>query len=316
MISSAVAGVPAMKKLGFWLRLRDAIPCSESNNAVVSNLRGTVMIKRNLHLLIDDRKLWMSQAVLEVADLPTIRAVSLSNIQRWKAQGVWGRVYDQWQEIMAHAGDDEIIHIMTGDGDEPNRLRQSMPYTGIIDEETRQKVLARYHKACDENEVPDPQTVGQQVKRRRRALGLTQQRLANLAEVSRRTIRRLEASTAGDLDRLFFDVVLVLGLSVDTLSLVAREKKKGLWMAARSSSISYTTEINEDQLRQALASGEAVKGVESNLRYFLDEVKVQMVVMAIEETARLESVHPARIWPNLDKLAAQLSQHRALLWAY
>jgi transcriptional regulator with XRE-family HTH domain len=274
------------------------------------------MFRRHSQLLVNDRKLWMSQAVLDVADLTTIRAKSLSNLQRWKAQGVWGLAYEQWWEIMEHAGDDEIIHIMTGEGDKPNRLRQAMPYTGIIDEETRQKVLARYHKACDENEVPDPQTVGQQVKRRRRALGLMQQRLANLAEVSRRTVRRLEASTAGDLDRLFFDVVLVLGLSVDTLSLVARQKKRGLWMAARSSSISYRSEINEDELRQALATGEAVKGVEANLICFLDEIPVQMVVMAIEETALLELVHPARIWPNLDKLAAQLSQHRALLWAY
>jgi hypothetical protein len=111
------------------------------------------MIRRNLHLLIDDRKLWMSQAVLEVADLPTIRAVSLSNLQRWKAQGTWGRVYDQWREIMEHSGDDEIIHIMTGEGDEPNRLRQSMPYAGIIDEETRLKVLARYHEACRLNDL-------------------------------------------------------------------------------------------------------------------------------------------------------------------
>jgi hypothetical protein len=110
-------------------------------------------MKRNLHLLIDDRKLWMAQAVLEVADLPTIRATSLSNLERWKAQGTWFPVYDQWWEIMAHAGDDEIIHIMTGEGDEPNRLRQSMPYTGIIDEETRLKVLARYHEACRLNDL-------------------------------------------------------------------------------------------------------------------------------------------------------------------
>jgi DNA-binding XRE family transcriptional regulator len=274
------------------------------------------VLKRNHHLLLDDLKLWPAQAVLEMADLPTIRAVSLSNLERWKAKGTWGRVYEEWRQIMAEAPDHELIRIMTGEGDEPNRLRQSAPYVGIIDDQTRLEIYARYHKACDANEVPDPHTLGQQVKRRRRALGLTQQRLANLAEVSRRTIRRLEVSTAGDLDPLLFYVVLVLGLSVDTLSLAARQKKNGLWMAARSSSISYTTEINEDQLRQALATGEVVKGVESNLRYFLEEVKVQMVVMAIEETARLESVHPARIWPNLTKLAAQLDAKRALLWAY
>ncbi|KAL0630832.1 hypothetical protein Q9L58_010313 [Maublancomyces gigas] len=260
--------------------------------------------------------LWLAEAVLQMADLPTIRAVSLSNLERWKAKGTWGRAYEEWRQIMEQAPDHELIHIMTGDGDEPNRLRQSAPYAGIIDEETRLKVYERHREASAKNIILEPESLGQSVKRRRRALGLTQQRFANLAEVSRRTVRRLEASNACSLDPLLFDVVSVLGLNVDTLPLVARQKKKGLWMAARSSSIGYGTEINEDQLRQALATGEAVKGFESNLRYFLEEVPAQMVVMAIEETAQLESVHPARIWSNLTKLAAELRGTRALLWAY
>lgn len=274
------------------------------------------MLKRNTHLLLDDLKLWLAQAVLQTADLPTVRAVSLSNLERWKAQGTWGRVYEEWRQIMAQSPDHELIHIMTGEGDEPNRLRQSAPYVGIIDEETRLKVYARHHKASAENVVPDPETLGQKVKRRRRALGLTQQRLANLAEVSRRTVRRLEVCTASDLDVLHFDVVRVLGLSGDTLSLFAREKKNGLWMAAKSSSISYKTEIDENQLRNALATGEVLGGFKANLHCFLDEVPVPVVVMAVEDTAWLESVHPARIWNNLDKLACQLHRNRALRWAY
>ena len=272
------------------------------------------MLKRNEHLLLDDLKLWLAQAVLEMADLPTVRAVSLSNLERWRAKGTWGRAYEEWRQIVAHAPDHELIHIMTGEGDEPNRLRQSAPYAGIIDEQARLKVYARHDKARAENVVPDPETLGQKVKRRRRALGLTQQHFANLAEVSQGTIRRLEASTATHLDVMLFGVVRVLGLSVDTLSLVARQKKNGLAMCARSSSIGYRSEINEAQLRLALATGEAVKDVEPNLRCFLDEVPVQMVVMAIEETAWLESVHPARIWPNLAKLAAELNGSRTVLW--
>lgn len=114
------------------------------------------MLKRNEHLLLDDLKLWLAQAVLQTADLPTIRAVSLSNLERWKANGTWGRVYEEWRQIMAQSPDHELIHIMTGEGDEPNRLRQSAPYVGIIDEETRQKVLARYYEACRLNDLlPD-----------------------------------------------------------------------------------------------------------------------------------------------------------------
>lgn len=53
---------------------------------------------------------------------------------------------------MMHASDDHIIQIMTGEGDEPNRLRQSIPYPGIVDEETRLKLLAKYHIARAANE--------------------------------------------------------------------------------------------------------------------------------------------------------------------
>lgn len=110
------------------------------------------MVRRNDHLLLDDMKLWMSQAVLEMSDLPTIRAKSLSNLLRWRTKGTWGQVYDQWWQIMTRASDKEIIEIMVGAGDESNRLRQSIPYTGLMDEETRQRILSRYYEAKQLND--------------------------------------------------------------------------------------------------------------------------------------------------------------------
>lgn len=110
------------------------------------------MVRKNPHLLLDDLKLWISQAALSLADLKTIRAKSLSNLQRWRAQGTWGPIYDEWWELMTHASDDHIIQIMTGEGDEPNRLRQSIPYTGIVDEETRLRLVAKYQIARAANE--------------------------------------------------------------------------------------------------------------------------------------------------------------------
>ncbi len=43
------------------------------------------------------------------------------------------------------------------------------------------------------------QTIGKQVRHRRQAVGLTQQRLAKLADLSRQTVQRLEAGTIKDL---------------------------------------------------------------------------------------------------------------------
>lgn len=159
-------------------------------------------------------------------------------------------------------------------------------------------------------------TNGQQIRSRRQALGLTQQRLAKLADLSRQTIQRLEAGTINDLSfRRLARLLGVLGLSFDGPSLAARQRKNGLWMAAKASSVSYRNELTSDQLEQALASGNVLSDFESNLLHFLDEAPVQVVVMAIEETAARESVNPDLIWTNVAKLANQLGGTRWKLWA-
>lgn len=160
------------------------------------------------------------------------------------------------------------------------------------------------------------QSLGQHVQTRRQAVGMTQQRLAKLADLSRQTIQRLEAGTINDLSFQRLTRLLgVLGLSFDGPSLAARQRKNGLWMAAKTSSVSYREELTSDQLEKALASGNAVSGFESNLLHFLDEAPVQVVVMAIEETAQRESVNPTLIWSNVAKLAGQLGGTRSELWA-
>ncbi len=160
------------------------------------------------------------------------------------------------------------------------------------------------------------QTLGQQVHDRRRAVGLTQQRLAHLAGLSRQTIQQLEAGTINDLSfQRLARLLGVLGLSFDAPSLTARQKKNGLRMAANTSSVSYRKKMTGDLLENALASGDPLSGYEANLLHFLDEAPVQVVVMAIEETALRESVNPSQIWSNVAKLADQLGGRRSELWA-
>ncbi len=107
---------------------------------------------KNSHQLLDELKLHLSEETLNVADLTTIRAHSLSNLERWRAQGAWGLAYEEWWGLMMHASDDCIIQMMTGDGDEPNRLRQSMPYVGMLDDETRIEIFAKYQVALAADE--------------------------------------------------------------------------------------------------------------------------------------------------------------------
>ena len=110
------------------------------------------MATRNSHLLLDDLKRWLSQATLDSSDLTTIRARSLSNLRRWKARGTWGPAYDEWLDLMTHAPDDRIVQIMTGEGDQTNRLRQSPLYLGLVDEKTKLELFAKYRLALAANE--------------------------------------------------------------------------------------------------------------------------------------------------------------------
>lgn len=86
--------------------------------------------------------------------------------------------------------------------------------------------------------------VGKAVHVRRLALGLTQLRLARLAGLSRQTVQQLEAGTITDLSfRRVVKLLGVLGLSFAPPTIEAREKKRGLWMAAKSASVSYKGEL-------------------------------------------------------------------------
>lgn len=160
------------------------------------------------------------------------------------------------------------------------------------------------------------QVIGKEVHHRRQAVGLTQQRLAKLANLSRQTVQRLEAGTIKDLSfQRLTELLGVLGLSFDQPTLAARQRKRGLWMAAKTSSVSYRAELTSDQLQHALASGQVPAGRESHLLHFLDEAPMPLVVMAIEETAQREQVEPIAVWSNVTKLAQQLGAVRSALWA-
>lgn len=161
----------------------------------------------------------------------------------------------------------------------------------------------------------DIRTVGKEIRGRREAIGITQDRLAKLAHLSRQTVQRLEAGTIKDLSfQRVASLLAVLGLSFDRVSLDAPKKKRGLWMAAKTSSISYIGDLTEEMLEQILATGKTPIGYEAHIGHLLDEAPVGIVVMAVEEAARHEHRPPAEIWLNVAKLAKMHSNERMELW--
>lgn len=157
--------------------------------------------------------------------------------------------------------------------------------------------------------------IGKKIYMRRKAVGLTQQHLANLSDLSRQTVHRLEAGTLKDLSfQRLIRIMGILGLSFDPPSLAARKRKNGLWMAAKNSSVSYKKEMNVKTLRHALSTGEVPRGYEAQMLHFLDESPVQIVVMAVEEAAIISNEPPTKIWSHLAKLGPVLGAERKKVW--
>ena len=162
----------------------------------------------------------------------------------------------------------------------------------------------------------DLSCLGLSIRQRREALGLTQSRLAQLCGLSRQTLVGLEAGALSDLGfNRVSQVLAVLGLSLDPPSQAARSRKRGLWMAAKTASVSYAQEVPPDTLGHALVSGCVPEGYAAHLTHLLDEAPVPLVVMAVEEAAANEGVSPKAVWRNVAQLAKSLAVHRRGLWA-
>lgn len=87
--------------------------------------------KQSTHLVLDDLKLAISMEVVSRFSLTEIRKKSMANLVRWKKQGTWGPAYAEWRDLLAR-DDAVLIKTMVGRDDRSNRLRQSMPYVGLL----------------------------------------------------------------------------------------------------------------------------------------------------------------------------------------
>lgn len=86
----------------------------------------------NAQTRLDHLKLEIGVRVLGAYDLAEIRAQALANLARWEESGVTGVAYQEWKKILRSADDHALIQAMIGKSEDSNRLRQSMPYTGML----------------------------------------------------------------------------------------------------------------------------------------------------------------------------------------
>lgn len=83
----------------------------------------------------DEDKWRHALAVVDRFTPGQIRAKSLANLHRWKQSGAWVSAYDEWSEIMKSKDDGVLFAAMLGRDQRSIRLRQSMPYVGLLSRE-------------------------------------------------------------------------------------------------------------------------------------------------------------------------------------
>ena len=155
--------------------------------------------------------------------------------------------------------------------------------------------------------------IGKLVRERRDTLGLSQDRLAKLAGLSRATINQLETGALVDLGVIKLACLLELvGLTFEAHARTTPHR--GLLMASRTASVSYRTRLDAAQLAKALATGEVPPGLLPHVATFLDEAPLPLVVSAVEEAAKRGRVPPKRIWQHVVRRASEIDSPRRV-WA-
>ena len=97
------------------------------------------------HRKLDELKLSLSLAVIRKHTAREIRAKISANLHRWKQQGSWVSAYDEWNRIADSENDGALFAAMLGRDEDAVRLRQSMPYVGLL---SQQEVKKLYEEAA------------------------------------------------------------------------------------------------------------------------------------------------------------------------
>ena len=152
--------------------------------------------------------------------------------------------------------------------------------------------------------------IGLQVANRRADLGLTQERLAKLGNLSRSTILHLEHGTLKDLGAAkLFSLLSLLGLGI---SMHGEQKKQdALEAVSQTASVSYKNKLTSSDLAKSLASGKISDAIFPYMATLLDEAPLPMIVSAVEAAANASNTPPKAIWKNIDRWTHEMRSPRA-----
>jgi transcriptional regulator with XRE-family HTH domain len=151
--------------------------------------------------------------------------------------------------------------------------------------------------------------IGQKVAQQRVALGISQERLAKLSDLSRSTIHHLEHGTLHEIGAAkLFKLLSLLDIRLKTESEVT--KPHALEMASRSASVSYKTTISPQELAEFLITGEVNSNKLAHITTLIDELPLPLIVLLVKETSKKYDVPPKKIWHQIYSWAVQTKSPR------
>jgi len=154
------------------------------------------------------------------------------------------------------------------------------------------------------------QEIGKLVRVRREALGLSQQRLARLAGLSRTTINLLETGSLTDLG------IVKVGELLDLLGLVLDARQPDhpyanpIQIASKTASVSYREGLTPDELSLALTTGAIPHNRAAHFSTLVDEAPLSLLVAAVETAALKSTVSPKKIWKHIHQWAEDFRSPR------
>lgn len=150
------------------------------------------------------------------------------------------------------------------------------------------------------NKAMNLREIGSKIAKRRTDLGLSQERLARLSNLSRSTILRLENGTLNDLGAAkLFSLMDLLGLNISMQG--SQKKKRALELVSQTASVSYKNKLSSSDLVSSLVSGNLSEAIFPYVATLLDEAPLPMIISAVEEASKVKRVAPKMIWKNIDR---------------
>ena len=148
--------------------------------------------------------------------------------------------------------------------------------------------------------------IGGEIRRFRRARGLTQMQLATAAHVTRTTLNQLENGLLKDLGIRKVQAILdQVGLVLKVADASVEPKSTDfLRLASTSASVSFKDALTEKELLRVLLTGKVPAERRPHMRLLLEEAPRSLVEGLAQQVARW--ARPGKVERNLDKIAADV----------